>query len=253
MGVELLEGAVRFFNNNRGKRFGFVMTESGEDLFFHFNQGRRPVLTADGVYLGGKTPERDPEPGDAVRFELSEGRKGVRAGIWCYASDYEKLSRLVVKRTRFRAVNGTGPALETGDEKELEKFFLSFCDQRVKSFEAPTMKFQRMNPLGNWVEWVPSDEVFLEVPCYRIVKTTRFFNRCEPMETVAWSGSRTKDLVKDHPIRKGGVGDFLPLEFRDFSTDFRFQEMDTRGNWNPWHDPRPLPYETLRFELPTAP
>ncbi|WP_068638333.1 cold shock domain-containing protein, partial [Oleiphilus sp. HI0061] len=61
-GVE--SGTVKWFNVNKG--FGFITTDAGEDVFVHFRsirgRGRRSL-----------------RQGQAVRFDLSEGEKGMQA------------------------------------------------------------------------------------------------------------------------------------------------------------------------------
>ncbi len=57
-------GTVKFFNDQKG--YGFISREDGEDLFVHFSNivgsGRRTLLQ-----------------GQAVSFELGEGRRGPEA------------------------------------------------------------------------------------------------------------------------------------------------------------------------------
>lgn len=55
-----MQGSIKFYNDQKG--FGFVVTESGEDLFFHISQ-------ADEAY-------EMPAEGDVVSYELGEGRDG---------------------------------------------------------------------------------------------------------------------------------------------------------------------------------
>ena len=51
-------GKVKWFNSDKG--FGFIERESGDDLFVHHSEVR-----------GGDIRE-----GDAVEFEIGEGKKG---------------------------------------------------------------------------------------------------------------------------------------------------------------------------------
>lgn len=57
-------GVVKWFNVNKG--FGFITTDAGDDVFVHFRsirgRGRRSL-----------------RQGQAVRFDLSEGEKGMQA------------------------------------------------------------------------------------------------------------------------------------------------------------------------------
>jgi CspA family cold shock protein len=52
------EGKVKFFNAN--KRFGFIVQDEGEDLFFHASELHNSTATE----------------GDRVQYEIGEGRKG---------------------------------------------------------------------------------------------------------------------------------------------------------------------------------
>jgi len=52
------EGKVKFFNPT--KRFGFIVQDEGDDLFFHASE------------LRGSTANE----GDRVQYEIGEGRKG---------------------------------------------------------------------------------------------------------------------------------------------------------------------------------
>jgi len=53
-------GTVKFFNETKG--FGFIKTDSGEEVFVH----------ASGLVHNIKE-------GDEVTFEVSEGKKGINA------------------------------------------------------------------------------------------------------------------------------------------------------------------------------
>ena len=52
-------GTVKFFNASKG--FGFIIQESGGELFFHISEVQ-----------GGQ----EPQDGDKVEFEVGEGKKG---------------------------------------------------------------------------------------------------------------------------------------------------------------------------------
>ena len=51
-------GTIKFFNASKG--FGFITMYDGKDLFFHVSE------------IQGQ----EPQDGDAVEFEIGEGRKG---------------------------------------------------------------------------------------------------------------------------------------------------------------------------------
>lgn len=75
-------GVVKHFNNDSKKRFGFIQTEDGEELFFHLNDGRT-LNFQDGPHFieGTKVPDL-PKKGEIVHFLRGEGRLGVKASPW---------------------------------------------------------------------------------------------------------------------------------------------------------------------------
>ena len=57
-------GKVKNFNNEKG--YGFIKTEEGKDLFFHYSE-----LQMEGF--------KSVNAGDKVEFEVIETEKGLRA------------------------------------------------------------------------------------------------------------------------------------------------------------------------------
>ncbi len=57
-------GTVKWFNPDKG--FGFIRQDTGEDVFVHFSS-----IAGDGF--------KSLEQGQAVSFEITEGRKGPQA------------------------------------------------------------------------------------------------------------------------------------------------------------------------------
>jgi CspA family cold shock protein len=55
-----MKGTVKWYDET--KNFGFILTEEDKDLFVHSS--------------GLKDPSASLEPGQAVEFELGEGKKG---------------------------------------------------------------------------------------------------------------------------------------------------------------------------------
>ena len=57
-------GKVKWFNDAKG--FGFITTETGEDVFVHFS-----AIQSDGY--------KSLNEGQAVEFEVTKGPKGLQA------------------------------------------------------------------------------------------------------------------------------------------------------------------------------
>ena len=58
-------GTVKWFNNEKG--YGFIVRESGEDVFVHYSN----IVNQSGY--------RTLKEGDRVEFEVREGDKGLHA------------------------------------------------------------------------------------------------------------------------------------------------------------------------------
>jgi len=86
------KGKVKFFNGTENKRYGFIRTSKGEELFFHFGDGAR---FRAGQFDTTKSPERDPRKGDEIVFLRKRGRKGPKAKPWGFAEDYASSLRNV--------------------------------------------------------------------------------------------------------------------------------------------------------------
>ena len=59
-----MKGTVKNFNAEKG--YGFIRTEEGKDVFFHFS-----VIQCEGF--------KTVNPGDEVEYEYNETEKGLRA------------------------------------------------------------------------------------------------------------------------------------------------------------------------------
>lgn len=85
-------GEVKWFNPQR--RFGFLVMANGDEIFFHYNDGRFPDVDEKGSSYGKPTvlgPDGksyhvpDPKPGARILFELAKGSEGrSKASPWCY-------------------------------------------------------------------------------------------------------------------------------------------------------------------------
>lgn len=59
------QGVVKFFNSTKG--FGFITTETGEDIFFHRSNVKNSGFRSELIQ------------GDTVQFEIRNEQKGKRA------------------------------------------------------------------------------------------------------------------------------------------------------------------------------
>lgn len=62
--MQVATGVVKFFNDQKG--YGFIKRDDGEDLFVHFSN-----IAGSGY--------RKLVEGQAVEFEVTQGRKGLEA------------------------------------------------------------------------------------------------------------------------------------------------------------------------------
>ena len=62
--AERVSGTVKWFNNSKG--FGFIASESGDDVFVHFR-----AIRGEGY--------KSLQEGQNVEFELHDGEKGLQA------------------------------------------------------------------------------------------------------------------------------------------------------------------------------
>lgn len=91
-------GYVKFFDTREGKLFGFLVDEMGNELFFHYSDGRSVsqacpsvTSTADIVLNHPTSPLRYPKKGDGLMFVRGRNAKGQKAKTWCYARQYEEM------------------------------------------------------------------------------------------------------------------------------------------------------------------
>lgn len=59
-----MKGTVKWFNAEKG--YGFIQTESGEDVFVHFS-----AIQSEGF--------KSLDEGQAVEFDITEGNRGAQA------------------------------------------------------------------------------------------------------------------------------------------------------------------------------
>lgn len=97
-------GTVKVFFVNG---YGFVRTDSGEEIFFHITEGR-------DLEEGDEEPEfserrvRNPQEGEHLVFQVSQGfskgRQRPKACPWGYAEDYDRIKRQIAERPNYRVM-----------------------------------------------------------------------------------------------------------------------------------------------------
>lgn len=99
-------GRVKFFNAQAGKRFGFLITDEGIEVFFHYSDGRfikegtsEPEFGKHAIRINGnKTHLADPQKGDVIVFERVPGWKGPKASPWGYESQWNARQQMIDNR-----------------------------------------------------------------------------------------------------------------------------------------------------------
>lgn len=106
-------GTVKWFNAQEGKRFGFLTLASGEEIFFHFNDGQfiepggnQPEFSGNPTrVIDGKTRRlADPKPEDKLVFRRSMGSKGDKAAPWGFISQWERAETIIARRPIYRVL-----------------------------------------------------------------------------------------------------------------------------------------------------
>lgn len=131
------KGKVKWFNSSENKLFGFITTESGGEIFFHFNDGR-PVIPDNNkretkfsdeptIKTAGKTFSlRMPKVGDEVVFERRWAEKGDKASPWGYQSHFDRAMKIIsalpepVRCRIFKSMGSIGEAGTPEDHKDAE-------------------------------------------------------------------------------------------------------------------------------------
>lgn len=84
------KGTVKFFDSRDNKRFGFIRLESGEEIFFHANDGRKTEAKGIEVKFIDEPISGLPKVGNELVFERTVGGDGrPKASPWCWAGVYD--------------------------------------------------------------------------------------------------------------------------------------------------------------------
>lgn len=119
-------GTVKFFDGRPEKRFGFIRTEGGVEIFFHFNDGRpivagkkAPEFSEEPVIKrGGKTYQlREPKRDDQLVFTRTQGYRGDKASPWGFKANYDEALKEIADRPippTYRVLKSSGKLGESG-------------------------------------------------------------------------------------------------------------------------------------------
>lgn len=104
----------------KDKKFGFILTDSGERIYFTYWNGRlveeghnQPIFSSKPM---SRTSDRAlyasfplPKRGDVVLFQRKQDspNRKAKASLWAYYADWNTVERTIAKRLRFRTLNRT--------------------------------------------------------------------------------------------------------------------------------------------------
>ena len=120
--LELENGIVKFFDDRDGKQFGFLTVlneedqETGEEIFFHFNDGQFVEIVAGDIEFVGRVFSENglhmwhPKIGDRLAFSRTPGKDGRdKACPWTYAEGYNnRVHKLTAPYYRITKVTKLG-------------------------------------------------------------------------------------------------------------------------------------------------
>lgn len=78
-------GTVKIFFWQPGKRYGFIIGENGNEIFFHFNQGKEFIAGTFRPLFSSRMQTRDPKTGDEVCLNSRLDRRVsrlIRGVLW---------------------------------------------------------------------------------------------------------------------------------------------------------------------------
>ena len=144
-------GSVKFFDSRDNKRFGFLRLESGEEIFFHFNDGENiEAGENEPLFCGGKM-KREPKKGDRLVFNRNFGHKGPVAAPWGFTEDYERAKKEVSSRLAPITYRVLEQYTTPGSDKKGEpKVLWEGSDIRALCKKYPRPSDHRMDALQNF-------------------------------------------------------------------------------------------------------
>jgi hypothetical protein len=111
-------GIVKFFDEREGKRFGFMFVldeggeKTGEQLFFHYNNGEFIGTDGETPVFAGHTAKKDgqsvrlrfPQKDEKLVFKRGTNRKGDHAVPWGFAERWNQVIDGLQRRPMYRVV-----------------------------------------------------------------------------------------------------------------------------------------------------
>lgn len=163
-------GTVKVFFATKERRYGFVLTEDGKELFFHFGDGEFVVAGESQPKFSGKAQIfikgqahslRDPQRDDIIMFNRKSGSRGWIASPWGYKSHYDRALEVIANRpapTIYRVLetmNSIGR--QPGEPKVLWEG--SDLNDLLRRYPVPTgQRSPSADPLLPY--WADSDNIF---------------------------------------------------------------------------------------------
>ena len=92
---EIEIATVKWFNSNDNKRFGFLTDKTGQDIFFHLNDGARTErydASSGLVWFEQSNFKYMPKIGDKIAFVRVPNPKGPKALPWTPSEEYERVA-----------------------------------------------------------------------------------------------------------------------------------------------------------------
>lgn len=133
MMAEVEYGIVKFFDDRNGKKYGFILVldanrnKTGEEIFFHYNDGEFCSHDGSEVIFGGHTqtvdnrsyPLATPYEDAEIVFERTVGKENKpKACPWAYADDWLNESTLLSSEQLTEIDESEYEGLHEGEEDE---------------------------------------------------------------------------------------------------------------------------------------
>src|ERR1700688_4319236 len=89
-------GTVKFFDRRQEKRFGFLSLQNGEDIHFHFDNGRVLIFDSYPKFVQGATLQ-EPRKGDNLLFLRAESwnkrtkERRTKADVWVHQANWQDI------------------------------------------------------------------------------------------------------------------------------------------------------------------